>query len=426
MEAFPLNWVPNPVEIHVSGDIINFNLFTSKETHIKVGGDMKNSNFSGQNLHAGDKTTIDVAGQIIDRSLFSFVHLDQSPLNLQYSVLTPQWASIFYLALDPSVTAANLVIPPGLTPAEAAQGVAHLFPGTSPNPGFLYDTATRRLGFVGQMRQDVLQKLDTKKLTVLVYDKNGNPEVENGHLKTTTVLLGGSSAIEAAFAASQDAPAAGIVQSGYRIGGPGEFNVHGRLHRLGQRFLEIFSCGVSDAEGGANRYNNLASLTAGGRYTQCQGGWRPRHIDIHHRGSGWRQCQCPRAAVSMNLGSQSLFDSTTLAAGILPDPSKKQEGYGIMATGVGADVNVIAGGDINVQSSRIAGLQRRGHQHTINGGKRERGNGGNPRPVICFFTYVNPLTGLASDFTETVLAAASSPTRWRCRQPPYPERQETR
>jgi len=46
MEAFPLNWVtPTRFEIHVSGDIINFNLFTSKETHIKVGGDMKNSNF---------------------------------------------------------------------------------------------------------------------------------------------------------------------------------------------------------------------------------------------------------------------------------------------------------------------------------------------------------------------------------------------
>jgi len=89
-------------------------------------------------------------------------------------------------------------------------------------------------------------------LTVLVYDKNGNPEVENGHLKTTTVSWVAPSAIEALFAASQDAPAAGIVQSGYRIGGPGEFNVHADSIDLGNA-LGIFSCGVSDAEGGANR-----------------------------------------------------------------------------------------------------------------------------------------------------------------------------
>ncbi len=395
---------PNPVMLNISGNMENFTLFASKKTWIKVDGDMLNCNFSGENLHAGDKTIIDVAGQIFDHGVFTFVPLKDPPTALQYSAAIPQWASIFYLALDPSVTAADLVIPPDETAAQFAQGVngKKLFPGGSPNPGFVYDSATQSLGFAGQMRSDVLAKLDTKFLTVLVYDSSGNPVVEGDHLKTQKISWVDPLIIEQLSNQSQDASTAGIVQSGYRIGGPGEFDIHAGSISLGNA-VGIFSCGVSDAEEGAGRYNNLVSITPKGATLNIKVDGDIDILTSTIAGLGGGNVNVTSGG-SMNLGSQGLFDGSTLPSGLLPDPASKQEGYGIMATGAGADVNVIAGGDINVQSSRIAAYNGGNIFIESTGGSVNAGTGGSSASQA-FLTYIDPVTGKASFFNETVFGS---------------------
>ncbi len=55
---------PNPVIIHISGNMENIDLITSKATQLTVDGDMIGSGFSGQNLHASDVTSITVGGGV--------------------------------------------------------------------------------------------------------------------------------------------------------------------------------------------------------------------------------------------------------------------------------------------------------------------------------------------------------------------------
>ncbi len=344
-----------------------------------------------------------MGGAISYSGLLTFEPLNAAPLPLDYSVLIPAWASVFYLALAPSVTMADLTIQPGFTAAQTALAVSHLFPSASPNPGFVYDSNLGRLGYVGQMSQSVLQALDQQTVTVLVYDSSGNPEVQGNHLVTQQISWVAPATIEALYAASQGAPAAGTVQTGLRIGGPGTFDVTAGSISLGNA-LGIYSCGVFDAEGGFNRYANLAPVTQSGGaalnvtvtgdldiLTSTIAALGGGNVNVHADGT-------------MNLGSQGVFDSSTLAAGILPDPSKKQEGYGIFTTGVGADVTVTAGGDINVQSSRIAAYNGGSIFVESTGGNVNAGTGGSA-PTQAFFTYVDPLTGLGKFFQETVFGS---------------------
>ncbi len=59
---------PNPVTLNISGSVENVSLVTTRETVMNVGGNVVNSSFSGQNLHAGDKTIINVTGSNIFNS----------------------------------------------------------------------------------------------------------------------------------------------------------------------------------------------------------------------------------------------------------------------------------------------------------------------------------------------------------------------
>ena len=63
---------PNPVEINIAGSVNNVTLRTTKATQMTVGGDMFNASLLGENLHASDVTSINVAGNI---SLFSRLHV---------------------------------------------------------------------------------------------------------------------------------------------------------------------------------------------------------------------------------------------------------------------------------------------------------------------------------------------------------------
>ena len=119
---------PDPVTIQISGSLKNLILMTSKQTRIAVGGDMEGASFSGQNLHASDVTSIDVAGRIFSQSPYSSIFLDQTiplpPLANLPPNIRASWDSIFGLAVNPDLIA-KLQIPPNQTPAQLAALISH-------------------------------------------------------------------------------------------------------------------------------------------------------------------------------------------------------------------------------------------------------------------------------------------------------------
>src|SRR5262249_53354579 len=132
------------------------------------------------------------------------------------------------------------------------------------NPGFVYDPTTRRLGFAGPMAPGIRTVLKGD-LVVLRYNSDGTPATYVGadgktHFQTDPISFIPASAVESLYQASLDAPSPATYQTGYRIGGPGQFNVHANSISLGNS-IGILSCGVVDPQGGYGRYANLAPLT---------------------------------------------------------------------------------------------------------------------------------------------------------------------
>ena len=95
---------PNPAVISVAGDMNNLIFVANKPAQITVGGDMINAAFSGQNLHPGDVTSINVAGRIYNRSLYTFTTLS-TPIVSADPRNPNQWDSIFNLLVDPTPSA---------------------------------------------------------------------------------------------------------------------------------------------------------------------------------------------------------------------------------------------------------------------------------------------------------------------------------
>ena len=70
---------PNPVVLNIAGDLDNILVGVPKVAEITVGGNMVNSRFNGQNLHNGDVTSIHVAGDILNRNEFTSVIVGSAP-----------------------------------------------------------------------------------------------------------------------------------------------------------------------------------------------------------------------------------------------------------------------------------------------------------------------------------------------------------
>src|SRR5262249_46731190 len=154
-------------------------LITSRQTRIQVDGNMENCSFSGQNLHAGDVTSINVNGRIFNRGFYSSVILSQGIKNLPpTSPNSPTtWSTVLSAALNPLLlpdVTAPATLDPSKLAAFALQSAA-LFP--SGNPGFIYEAATRKLLFGGQMSQSVFDALQ-QPLTVLRYGPDGFPMLD--------------------------------------------------------------------------------------------------------------------------------------------------------------------------------------------------------------------------------------------------------
>jgi filamentous hemagglutinin family protein len=326
---------PNPVNVTVAGSMNNLILAANKQARITVGGDMINAAFSGQNLHPGNTTSIDVAGRIFNRGLYTFTFLSD-PIIGADPLHPSQWDAIFGLLVNPkAITNPD----PSQDPSNAKtaadlQNVASrvlLFPstGSGHNPGFVYDPSTLRLGYAGDMSASVRNSMEGT-LEILKIGPDGLPVVANGRFVTVPVSFVPKSAIENLYNNSQDVPVASSI-AGYQIGGPGQFNVRAESLDLGttEGILSL----------GATRNPSLAPFTKDGASVNVSVAgdlsmFTSRIVSLY---GGDVSVNC---GGTMDLGSQDLFGSSGYA-------------FGIYTSGH-SDVSVIARGDININGSRIA------------------------------------------------------------------------
>jgi len=425
----------NPVVININGNMENINLITSKATQLTVDGNMIGCGFSGQNLRAGDATTITVGGQIYNRGPYDFVYGINNIPSVPATDLLPglgsSWDNIFTLALNPTAIA-NLTIPANTSDSQLAGyalqtaslfGVTKLSNGKllGTNPGFVYNAVTGRLGFAGDMSavipSSVLTAL-TGPITILhlvnglaVVDTNPgdhSPGRMYGQLETDTISWVNPTAITTLYQASLGAPSPSNDQLGYRVGGPGLFSVNASSIDLGNTY-GIISCGVYDPQGGYSRYANLASVTPSGATLDVtvaadqtgtvvvDGNTIAPHDSISLLTStiaaiGGGNLNLTSTGGSMDLGSSELLGNST-----------RDLGFGVFTSGNG-NVNVTALNNISVDGSRIA---------TYNGGNIvieslqgnvDAGNGG-ASYIQVPVAYVNPANGAAQVYREAAFGS---------------------
>jgi filamentous hemagglutinin family protein len=398
---------PDPVVLDVSGSMENLTLLTTKATQITVGGDMINANFSGENLHSDDITSIHVGGQIFYPSPYTYDPQSLSIPALPAADLPPgvgnSWDSIFKLLMDPQEIA-NLAIPANVLPSQYADfaNQAALFPVfgnvlQTGNPGFVYNPATGRFGYSGSMPQNVYQDF-TQPLVVLRYGKDGFPltttttDPTTGlpvtHFVTDTVSWAPSSQVAVLFQDSQGAPDPNNPQYGLRVGGPGQFNICAGSISLGNSY-GILSEGVDDVALG--RYLNLAPVTPLGATLNVtvDGDLSMLTSTIATMGGGDVNVNSGGA---MDLGSQDLFGNP-----------QRQIGFGIYSTGRG-NVNVSAVGDIDINGSRIASYNGGNISVESLTGDVNAGSGG-ANFIQVGVSYVDPLTGKAGIYLERVFGS---------------------
>lgn len=423
----------DPVTINVAGNINNMTLYTPKQTQITAGGNMINSQFSGQNLHPTDVTSVDVAGQIFNRSPYTFyddssgatipVTLQGAPTGDLPPGLGASWNDVFSLAIDPSK----------LTPAFYAQFVNNKNPSTwfsaalslagefntdlgtqgAANQGFLYNTGTQRLGYVGTMNSVVAGLLEGT-VTVL-HLVNGVPELNaSGQFVTDTFHWADPNIIQNLYVNSHDplyganknidpngvdpnnlptqgAPdpdGNGLPSLGIGIGGPGELNVSAGSLALGNSF-GIISYGLeSTTKNGRHDYEGLAPVTASGAEVNVtvDGDLNMLTSTIASLTGG----SVNVTAGSLDLGSVELATKNTSVSD--PEPIA----FGIY-TAASGDVNVTAtgpktDGDVNIDGSRIAAYDGGNVFVTSLHGTVDAGTGGDVQAAV-YHDYVDPKTG---------------------------------
>ncbi|NBV23948.1 MAG: filamentous hemagglutinin N-terminal domain-containing protein [Proteobacteria bacterium] len=346
---------PNPVKVAINGDLNNITLVTPKKAEITVHGNLLNAGLSAQNLSPLDETILTVDGDIKNRVPYTFFD--------------------------------NIGTAPDFNVFNSA------YPAFTSNP-FLYNAQTHRLIFQGKMTFDQLQAFQNIQVPVL--DANGNPVLLDSHgnvvlvdsqghpleptettVQTRAAQFLPANIIQKLFADSQDVPQQS--GTGYTISGPGRFTINARNADLGDT-AGIVSKGPQD---------NFAVAALG-----------------------------PAANISLNLsGDLNMFASriVSVAGGNLdltiagkvqlgsPDSAitfKSDPGRGIFSASSG-DINLTAGGDINVQDSRIASYDGGNLFVKSLNGNVNAGDGRVDTQTVSQFR-VDPVTGAVTSLTRVI------------------------
>jgi filamentous hemagglutinin family protein len=332
---------PNAVRLDIAGDMNSIFLAAPKHTEITVGGNMQDSRFSIQNLHATDVSSVNVAGDIRNQSEFTTVHLDSAP---DFSLLDHAYPPL---------------------PANLANLAGR----------FHYDPVTHLLSFQGRMTDQEEQTLMSLQVQAYdpvyhtpLFDAQGNPILQ-------VVSIFNPAQVQALYDASKAVPES--PGTGYTIAGPGSLNISARNMDLGDTLglqsigpeanHALTAAGSSGAAinvhltGDLDMFSTTISSLAGG------------NVNVYADGT-------------INVGS-SVFTGDELARGIF--------------TVSKADVSVVAGGDINVNGSRIAAYD--GGNVTVLSlhGNVDAGHGGQGSVEVTK-VIVDPTTGEVKTYTPTI------------------------
>jgi filamentous hemagglutinin family protein len=329
------------VELNIAGDMEGIYLVSAEPAQVNVGGDMINCRFDGQNLHAGDVTSINVAGAIENRSDFTSVTLSAAPnfsaLASAYPPLTGDVANLLSL--------------------------------------FYYDAATKTLTFEGRMTTDEYEAL--LDLTVQKYDANGQPVLDaSGNPVTVPARFISPSVLLALFNATQDIPS--DPNSGFRLGGGGSFNLTAGSLDLGAT-AGIVSEGPAENAALANYFTRGANVNV-----DVTGDLNMFSTTISCVNGG---------NVSVTAGGNIILGSTYFTA-------NDEFARGIFSTDDG-NVSVVAGGDIDINGSRIAAYD--GGNVTVESlyGDVNVGAGGAGSATVQEI-YVDPLTRAIASYSVTI------------------------
>ncbi len=282
---------PNPVVVNVSGDIDSFGLTVPTFAQIAVAGSAYNFGFAGQNLSSSQTTSINVTGDITYRSDITSVPL-----------AAPLPAALFngFLSGD-------------------AQAVDSL----------QYNAATGTLTFHGPMSSSELAFLLNP--YELVLNSSGKPALgANGQPLTKPIALTAAqqSAIQQLYTASQTATQGG---QGLAISGPGTFTVSARDIDLGvsggiQVLAPDSAVAAISPDGAALSINTSGSLAL--TSSRILNAGMLGGIELNIGGT-------------LDVGNQfTPFGNANVATGIF--------------TTSGGAISITAGGDVDVNGSRIA------------------------------------------------------------------------
>ncbi len=389
---------PTPITLDIAGDMDLVLLGAPEAAQISVGGNMNNSRFQGMNLSADDVTSITVAGDINNRGNFTTTVLDLSQASGE---LAPD-LSFLSQAVNNSI---------GNTSISAATLAATLF----------YNPKTQTMTYQNIPNQTLANVLSLlQNLTVQVYN-NGVPQWNdppyNTIPKTTTVsVLNPATAKALLNQYNADNIASGLEQPsdinnpnpvlspdgtyGYFIGGGGEFDVSARNMDLGTT-AGIQSLGVSlYTIGGSYPLAQKAQITSGADIqVQTTGDLDMYSTSIESLIGGTIQVN---VGVKFDDAGNVIFENPAaeLNAGSADFTVNSTGARGIFSTSHG-DVTVDAGGDININGSRIATYDGGNISVESLAGNVDCGDGGNGSVVVYNFS-TDPDTYAVSTSVVTI------------------------
>ena len=361
-----------PIELNIAGDMNLVFLDVPEAAQVNIGGNMNNCSFKGMNLSDGDTTGIHVTGNIVNRSDFTSIDLNQVA-----GAQAPDFSML-------------------------SQAISSSPSGSTLANSFYYNSQTRVLTYQnikGVSLASVLSLLQN--LTIQVY-VNGVPQWLDPEqtIPQTTVVhalnAATAQALTAQYAQLGVAPSGAI---GYVIGGGGQFSLSAHnmdlgntpgiqslgvgLYKVGSRYPLADPLGAGFTHGANILVNLTGDLLM---YSSSIASFNGGNIYVNADGA-------------INVGS-SVFAVSTLGA------------RGIYATDLG-NVAVYAGGSIDVNGSRIAAYDLRptadatantpGGSVTVvsRNGDINAGNGGSGFVNVSAYE-VDPVSHLVSSYFNTI------------------------
>ena len=371
---------PTEVALNISGDMDNIELVSPEEAQINVVGNMNNSSLIAQNLHATDVTSINV-GQTARNNMESSGILNpatDSTLTVGGDILNAGEFNSISLASAPNL---------GLLAQAYDPITQQVVPLADLLSRLHYDPTTKLLTFQGQMSANYKDDL-TSLQVVAGYNLDGTP-------LTTTVNILTPAQANALYQASLNSPT--TQNPGYFIGGGGQLNITARNLNLGST-LGIQSVGPQNNSALANYFTRGADINI-----TLTGNLDMFSTTISSINGG---------NITVDAGVVPQYDNDQLTGYEVINPDAQinvgsdfftgDNGYvrGLFTAGPG-NVTVVAGGNINLNGSRIAGYD--GGNVTIESlqGNVDAGVGGSSAVAVNEI-YVDPVTRRIYSYSPTI------------------------